>query len=587
MAPLLEASKIAGLIKPIFNAFKKLNNEWDEFMGSGLYNYLYSQTNKYYFVNTFLHRAEKVEFDNVYYPVNARYGHLITNFSNLDEVLDEYKGITIVGSAGSGKTTLIKYIFLRAISQKKQIPVFVELRNLNDYNGSFEKLISEKVLESRVKPSSSIFKRTLKKGNFIFLLDGYDEIFSSKKQEINRQLELFIDAYSENRFILTTRPGSGIERFPRFNDFQVCSLENADIIGFITKIVENKERRERIINTVQSPENKDNLEYLKNPLLLSMFILAFENHPEIPGLKNAFYRNVFDTLYSKHDGITKNSFPRERLTKLKREDFESILSLFCFLTLSKGSYTFTYEAFSDSLQRATKYFEYDVSTEDLIYDIHTSISIIILDGLKYSFPHRSMQEYFAALFISRLDYDKRGKAYNNLADTLHKSSADNSFTFWDLCFELDEKAFILQFLIPNLLRIYDILKNKKGKSLYRSYVHTTSPSLFLNNSKKNPGYFIYKLSSFNNSILDFCNVSDYVKIWNFPSANGFIKELSVIENEIDPLLPMENELVMELFLKYRFDELIIEMRDGIIEKVEEWRNLIDKQSDSIDELLSK
>src|SRR5690606_34896150 len=268
----------------------------------GLSDYLYSQTHKYYFTNTFLHRSEKVKFNDIYYPIKANYKNLTTDFGNLNDLFENYNNITIVGSAGSGKTTLIKHIFLQTITDKSKIPILIELRNLNDFKGDLEMLISEKILKSKVKPSDAIFKRTLESGNFLFLLDGYDEIFSEKKQDINRQIELFVDSYSKNNFLITTRPGSGIESFARFYDFKVCPLDNNDVIGFISKIVEEGEREERIKKLVLDPKNMNYYEFLRNPLLLSMFIMAFENHPEIPKRKSAFYRNVFDTLYSRHDG---------------------------------------------------------------------------------------------------------------------------------------------------------------------------------------------------------------------------------------------------------------------------------------------
>jgi predicted NACHT family NTPase len=142
-----------------------------------LTDYLHSQTDKYYFTNTFLHRSEKVRFSDIYYPIKATYKKLTTDFNDLDELFKDYNNITIVGSAGSGKTTLIKNIFLQTIYNQNRIPILIELRNLNEFKGDFEKLITEKILKSKIKPSDKIFKRTLESGKFLFLLDGYDEIF--------------------------------------------------------------------------------------------------------------------------------------------------------------------------------------------------------------------------------------------------------------------------------------------------------------------------------------------------------------------------------------------------------------------------
>lgn len=592
--------EVSNLIKPLLDAFKKADEEWDNFFEIGLSDYLYSQTNKYYFTNTFIHRSEKVRFDDIYYPINASYKKLTSNFSELEKIFDEYKNITIVGSAGSGKTTLMKYIFLRAISDKTRIPILIELRNLNEYNGDFEKLITEKVLKSNIKPGDTTFKRTLKSGKFLFLLDGYDEIFSIKKQEINRQIELFVDSCPENRFLITTRPGSGIEGFPRFCDFKVCSLNDKDVVGFISKIVEEEERRDRISQLVVNPKNKNYLEFLRNPLLLSMFIMAFENHPEIPKRKSAFYRNVFDTLYSKHDGITKNSFPREKATKLQRDDFEDILSIFCYLTLIEGQYAFTEEYLTDILQKVEKATEYSFSVQDLVYDLHTSISILILDGFEYSFPHRSMQEYFTALFVSKLPTNKKIKAYTNLSNALQESSTDYSFNFWGLCFELDEVMFISSFLIPHLKKILKIFAQKSGKQLLNAYFKLINPvllSTFLEGKqeKKKDGVRIYRHLNFESSVLDFCEIYAYDSVWKFPENNNgcanelyqiYLTRMEAISNNNKSINIQGDDEIIDVLLKYNFLKLIESIRDNISAKITKWDTAINRKKVNIDDLLS-
>lgn len=596
--------EVTSLIKPIIDGFKALNNEWDNFFEIGLSDYLHSQTDKYYFTNTFLHRSEKVRFKDIYYPIKASYKNLTTDFNDLDELFKDYNNITIVGSAGSGKTTLIKNIFLQTIYNKNRIPILIELRNLNEFKGDFEKLITEKILKSKIKPSDNIFKRTLESGNFLFLLDGYDEIFSDKKQEINRQIELFVDSYSKNKFLITTRPGSGIESFPRFYDFKVCSLDDDDVIGFISKIVEEGERKERIKKIVLDPKNSNYYEFLRNPLLLSMFIMAFENHPEIPKRKSAFYRNVYDTLYSRHDGITKNSFPREKLTKLQRDDFEDILSIFSYLTLIEGQYTFTNEYLTDILDKVKTNSEFDYITDDLIYDLRTSISILILDGFEYQFPHRSIQEYFTALFINKLPTDRKNKAYKNLTKVLEESSTDYSFNFWSLCFEMDETIFISNFLIPQLKKLQKQLENKNGKELVVSYFKIIKPTLWVRDFE-NTGSFklrILRQANFNNAILDFCEVYDYNSIWRFSEIKNCEQEFfeiyknqknkasnNIKNSESDNFKPhkiLENDELINFLIKKGIESDIELIREQIDKKIMEWEITIKVKKSNIDDLLN-
>jgi predicted NACHT family NTPase len=590
--------EVTSLIKPLADGFKAINKEWDNFFEIGLTDYLHSQTEKYYFTNTFIHRSEKVRLNDIYYPIKATHKHLKTDFSDLPKLFENYKNITIVGSAGSGKTTLIKHIFLQTILNRNRIPILIELRNLNDYNGDFEKLIVEKILKSKIKPSDSIFKRTLESGQFLFLLDGYDEIFSEKKQEINRQIELFVDSYSKNNFLITTRPGSGIENFSRFSDFAVNSLDNDDVTGFISKIVEEEERKERIKETVIGPKNKNYIEFLRNPLLLSMFIIAFENHPEIPKRKSAFYRNVFDTLYSRHDGVTKNSFPREKLTKLQRDDFEDILAVFSYLTLFEGQYSFTNEYLTDVLSKVKTSTDYNYEIEKLIYDLRTSISILILDGFEYSFPHRSMQEYFTALFVNKLPTDKKNKAYKNLSKTLEESSNDNSFNLWTLCYEMDETKFISSFLIPKLKKIHKQLDNKEGEKLVQTYFKITDALLYMtkhtNIEHRTKSMRILRPTNLQNSIIYFCNFHKFSILFKFPETSGCSNELrEIYENskaEMSPITEgkklINNDQVIELLISKGMIDYVEDFRNQLANKISEWEYTVQRKKSNIDDLLS-
>ncbi|MGF7217484.1 energy-coupling factor transporter ATP-binding protein EcfA2 [Spirosoma lacussanchae] len=462
--------EVTNLITPILNSFETINNEIKYLLDLGLREYLESQTSKYYYTNTFLSRNEKVKFYDIYYPIKCKYRLLTTDFINTNEIFEEYKYITLLGSAGSGKTTLIKYIYLSSILNKSKIPVLIELRHLNDYNDNLEKLILEKVVKTNLQPSNNHFSRALKSGKFLFLFDGYDEITSSKKQSINKQIEFFIDSFSENWYVISTRPGGGIENFPRFHDFHLQGLDNDDIIKFTTKIVNDSERRGRILKTISDPSNKDITSFLRNPLLLSMFILAYESHPEIPRRKSAFYKNVFDTLYSKHDAITKFSFPREKKSKLEREDFEKILNCFSFISQTEGIYSFTDEYLRSKLTQIKQFTGLSYNNDDLIYDLRTQISILVLDGFQYSYPHRSLQEFFTAQFIKDLPSNQKSNAYSRICNFISNKSFDNSGNLFSLMSELDRIDFVKEVLLKRLMMYKELFETKNDAELTYAYI---------------------------------------------------------------------------------------------------------------------
>ncbi len=439
-----------NLINPIIKLFEKIGNEWDNSFKNGLSEYLHSQTEKYYLTNTFLYLNEKVKFYDIYYPIKAKYKELSTDFiEDFEDVLINYKNIALIGIAGCGKTTLIRHIFLNSILTKNKIPILIELRNLNTFSGTLESLILEKVLKTKTKPSEEIFKRTLNSGKYVFLLDGFDEIFSEKRVEIVRQIELFIDSNSGNNFIISSRPGSNVENFPRFYPFTVEELTSRDIVKFVNINVKIEETNKRILEVINENKNADYKNYLKNPLLLSMFILAIYSHPEIPSRKNIFYKNVFDTLYSRHDAHTKNSFLREKFAKLEREDYEVILEKFSFIASIEGKFEFSEEYLTEVFYRIKLQSNYSYKIDDLIKDYKSQISILLQDGFIFTFPHRSMQEYFMARFVSKLPEKSKIDFYKKLK-IISKNSNDNQNNFFLMCEELDKIALYKYHVIPLL-----------------------------------------------------------------------------------------------------------------------------------------
>ena len=602
--------EISNLLTPFVSVIKALNNEWNHLTESGLSDYLRVQTEKYYLTNDFLHPTEKVKFKDSYFPLKATYKELETNFDDINEVFGNYQNITLVGYAGSGKTTLLRHIFFKIISQKNKIPIVIELRSLNDYKGTFEDIVIEKVTKLRLEPTADLFRRTLSSGKYVFLLDGFDEIFSSKKSEINHQLDLFIDAYPENNFLITTRPGSGIERSARFFDFYVNDLENPDIINFINKLVFPQERRENIILVIDDKKNDNYKHYLKNPLLLSMFILAFKSHPEIPKRKSAFYRNVFDTLYSRHDGINKNSYPREKLSGLEKEDFEKILYIFSYISLTQGHITFTEEHLTTTLAACKKATDLKFNTQNLVFDLKTSISIIHQDGFEFTFPHRSLQEYFAAQFIANLPDGNKRAAYKKVIDSFLDSNDDGQ-NFYNLCLELDKISFISKIIIPELQTILNSFSKKTGADLYKAYLlHTTTGvsvgvdrKLILEKSSSNVDIRSLPViiglsprdSNFFTVMLNIFEIYDLDKLINFSIDSGSNSQIllrlfnkhSPIFYDIDERLIFKNmDLVNEIFLENDVLSIINDIIDSTRKKLISLQEEISIQRNSIHDILN-
>ena len=133
-----------------------------------------------------------------------------------------------------------------------------------------------------------------------------------------------------------------------------------------------------------------------------------------------------------------------------------------------------------------------------------SISIIIIDGIDYTFPHKSLQEYFAAILIKDLSIEQKKKVYTDKFNYLQRFTHGGNQNFYNLCYEIDKLAFSEFYILYNLKIIYNnfdlsshetkvfsflklinfaqgFAKNKSTKEYeYRSYSYSSNISELLN-----------------------------------------------------------------------------------------------------------
>ena len=445
---------------------KKIKGRTAHLFNDGISDYLLTSFSKYREIKTLLHR-QPTNFYDIYYPAKLAYEKDILEIDSVKGLFQSNNYITILGDAGSGKSTLIKHLFIMSFFENFKTPIFIPLRDLDLENSNLETYLRQVILKNKLSPDDEHLTKLLNKGDFLFFLDGYDEIKSINKQEITTKLETFIDTYPNNNFILTSRPYSHIEYFKNFHNYKILDLNLEDRKLFIAQQIPDKKLSDKIIESIVESNGHYIESFFKNPLLLTLYIITYSKNSSIPKQKYIFYRRVFDVLYAEHDSATKIGFEREIKTQLSQEIIEKILEVFSFLSYFENNVDFNKDYISSQLNTIkTKRVDLKFRNNDFIDDMKLSIGLWIEDSGIYSFAHRSMQEYFAALFVSTTSDDTNKKSvYSKIINYACDYNFDLN-NFLSLCYEMDNHSYIKYYALPSLKNLKKLFIDDKGQINY-------------------------------------------------------------------------------------------------------------------------
>jgi len=179
----MEIKDLATFFKgPIEKLTTLVGNEIQQTFSNRILEYQVEEYKRNFFSKTILHRAEPKPLNEFYQPLFIRPQKRDevdkrVSTASAKKLLDKYKYITIIGSAGSGKSTIIKYLYTNCFSESYKIPIKVELRYLNEFKGSINDYIFNEIFHfQKLGFSNAIIDRLLSSDSFIFFFDGYDEL---------------------------------------------------------------------------------------------------------------------------------------------------------------------------------------------------------------------------------------------------------------------------------------------------------------------------------------------------------------------------------------------------------------------------
>jgi predicted NACHT family NTPase len=412
-------------------------------------------------VKTILNPDSIVDLDKIFFE-NA------ITFEEADRVKNvnffSSKQVLIEGGPGQGKSLYLRWLCLNEGAGNNHIPIFIEFRNLT-YQKSLKEDLFHSVRDFGVDLSDDLFDFLAKSKRIVFILDGFDEIPNSERLRVARELETIARTYSDLRIVISSRPDSGMGASVYFEKYIIKRLSEEHQRDFVSYLYEDGDQAEAI-NTILT-SNSFLTEVTNTPLLLTLFTITYNARQFKPDSLAEFYSLIFPTMLYRHDRL-KIGYERERKAGLTDYQMQRIFEALSFISLKDNSTRFSASNFRFFLENAAQLERINDNLEDLLIDDITSITaLIVRDGFDdYSFSHKSIQEYFSAVFLSRLN-DQRKVGFYALVirDFNEYRKWQNSLAFLST---IDEKDYTKYFLLPFKRNALSLDSNNKVKIAYKS-----------------------------------------------------------------------------------------------------------------------
>lgn len=446
---------INEVIKPKLEKFAEACSlKYDELLvpkGEHFEEYLYRTYKKYSIINTLVFKNERRLLKDLYIPLTLKKNERRNDEVQVkidkypSELIKECNKILITDTAGMGKSTLTKLLFLDVIENGAGIPIYIEMRRLKkDRTILLE--IQEQINSLSKEFNPKLLLEFIQTGGFVFFLDGYDEISLEERSIVTTNVQDFISKASNNVFFLTSRPEQALTSFGDFQVFSINSLTKKEAYELLRKYDKQGNTSKSLIEELKTGQYEMINEFLKNPLLVSLLFAAFDYKHTIPLKKHIFYRQVYDAYFDSHDLSKGDSYIHEKCSNLDIDDFDRILRYVGFKCIQYQKIEFEKDLLLKIIGEAKEFCpDLSFSSSDFFTDILTSVPLFCKDGQYYKWVHKSLQEYFAAQFI----YKDSKKEQDAILTALYKSeNVDKYINLLDLYYDIDNWGFKKNILLP-------------------------------------------------------------------------------------------------------------------------------------------
>ena len=337
------------------------------------------------------------------------------------QVANEKQYLMVLGGPGVGKSTFLRKVGIEALKGKNGnfkhecVPVFLELKNFKEDQIDIEALIINEMKTCGFPHPEELTQDPLKLGNFLILFDGLDEVPSANVDNVIDKIGDFVTQYSQNRFIVSSRVAAYKGGFKRFTEVEIADFDNEQIQSYINnwfdstpdehqhQLDEKMRIAKQCWETLNTHEHKATKELARNPLLLTLLCMVYEDTQNLSLNRATLYKEALDLFLRKwadEKGVNRGASITQYLDIV---DEKQMLSEIAAKNFKANRFLFSED---ELITQIREFGKGNANTLETFNAPKILDAILIDQGLfiepvsgSYSFSHLTFQEYFTANYI--------------------------------------------------------------------------------------------------------------------------------------------------------------------------------------------